>query len=71
MKIISSEKKDMTHCRGKTLRVYTSQLAYRYDRKDSGVIVSSLRRLTSCKMHIVSRKCLRLQIPMSFGQTDV
>lgn len=27
--------------------------------------------LTSCKMHIVSRKCLRLQIPMSFGQSDV
>lgn len=25
----------------------------------------------SCKVHIVSRKCLRLQIPMSFGQIDV
>ena len=27
--------------------------------------------LTSCKVHIVSRKCLRLQIPMSFGQAGV
>ena len=25
----------------------------------------------SCRTHIVNRKCLRLQIPMSFGQVDV